>query len=72
MSTVRTCGAAEIHASHEVMKLVRGSPMLSYRVVQLRGIGMSWCDVKAAIEVEIGHQKPVGRNLKHRKSIIDR
>ena len=40
-------------ASHEVMGLVRGNSALSHLVLRLRDIGLSWREVRAAIEAEI-------------------
>jgi hypothetical protein len=45
-------GAAETKASHEVMVLVRGIPALSHLVIRLRESGLSWRDVKTAIDAE--------------------
>jgi hypothetical protein len=45
-------GAAETEASHEVMELVRGIPALSLLVIRLRESGLSWRDVKTAIDAE--------------------
>jgi hypothetical protein len=45
-------GAAETKASHEVMVLVSGSPALSLLVIRLRESGLSWRDVKTAIDAE--------------------
>jgi hypothetical protein len=45
--------AEEIKASHEVMELVRGNSVLSYLVPQLRESGLSWREVRAAIQAEI-------------------
>jgi hypothetical protein len=42
--------------SHEVMGLVRGSSVLSHRVLRLRESGLSWPQVKAAIEAEINRR----------------
>jgi len=42
--------AAEIEASHEVMDLVRGNHALSNLVLRLRDQGLSWRDVKTAID----------------------
>jgi hypothetical protein len=47
-------GPAEaIKASHEVMDLVRGNSVLSHLVLRLRDSGLSWREVRAAIETEI-------------------
>jgi hypothetical protein len=40
-------------ARHEVMELVRGNSELSHLVLRLRDSGMSWLQVKAAIQAEI-------------------
>jgi hypothetical protein len=40
-------------ASHEVMGLVRGKPVLSHLVLRLRHSGLSWREVRAAIQAEI-------------------
>jgi len=40
-------------ASHEVMRLVRGNSELSHLVLRLRDSGLSWREVRAAIEAEI-------------------
>ena len=48
-------GAAETRAIHEVMELVRGNPALSSSVLRLRDNGLSWRDVKTAID-----PKPAG------------
>jgi hypothetical protein len=45
--------ADAIKASHEVMELVRGNSELSRLVLRLRESGLSWPQVKAAIEAEI-------------------
>ena len=50
-----TNGAAETGASHEVMELVRCNPALSSFVLRLRDNGLSWRDVKTAID-----PKPAG------------
>ena len=47
-------GSVETKASHEVMELVRANSALSYLAMRLRDTGMSWPDVKAGIEAEIG------------------
>ena len=47
-------GPAEaIKAGHEVMELVRGNSALSHLVLRLRGSGLSWREVRAAIQAEI-------------------
>ena len=43
-------------ASHEVMGLVRGNSELSHLVLRLRDSGLSWPQVKAAIEAEINRR----------------
>ena len=40
-------------ARHEVMELVRGNSALSRLVLRLRDSGLSWREVKAAIQAEI-------------------
>ena len=45
-------GAVEVRAIHEVMELVRVNSALSRMVMHLRDAGMSWHEVKAAIERE--------------------
>jgi hypothetical protein len=40
-------------ARQEVMELVRGNSELSHLVLRLRDSGMSWLQVKAAIQTEI-------------------
>ena len=47
-------GAAETEASHEVMQLVRGNHALNRLVLRLRDNGLSWRDVKTAIDTEKG------------------
>ena len=56
----RACegGAAETRAIHEVMELVRGNSELSHMVIRLRGTGMPWHEVKAAIDAEAKRQPP--------------
>ena len=51
-------GAAETRAIHEVMELVRGNSELSHMVIRLRGTGMPWHEVKAAIDAEAKRQAP--------------
>ena len=48
--------AEVIKASHEVMGLVRGNSALSHLVLQLRDSGLSWREVRAAIQAEIDRQ----------------
>ena len=43
-------------ASHEVMGLVRGNSALSHLVLRLRDSGLSWREVRAAIEAEINRR----------------
>ena len=43
-------------ASHEVMGLVRGNSVLSHLVLRLRDSGLSWREVKAAIQAEINRR----------------
>ena len=43
-------------ASHEVMGLVRGNSELSHLVLRLRDSGLSWREVKAAIQAEINRR----------------
>ena len=50
--------AEETHASHEVMELVRSDLDLSLLVIQLREVGKSWREVKAAIEATISRRAP--------------
>ena len=50
--------ADEMHASHEVMELVRSNSVLSLLVVRLREEGESWRGVKAAIEAETARRDP--------------
>jgi hypothetical protein len=45
--------AEVIKASHEVMGLVRGNFVLSHLVLRLRNSGLSWREVRAAIQAEI-------------------
>ena len=45
-----------IKAGHEVMELVRGNSVLSHLVLRLRESGLSWPQVKAAIEAEINRR----------------
>jgi hypothetical protein len=45
--------AEAIKVGHEVMELVRGNSVLSHLVLQLRGSGLSWREVRAAIQAEI-------------------
>jgi hypothetical protein len=45
--------AEVIKASHEVMGLVRGNSALSHLVLRLRDSGLSWREVRAAIQTEI-------------------
>ena len=52
--------ADEMHASHEVMELVRSNSVLSLMVVQMREAGLSWRGVKTAIEAEIARRDPPG------------
>ena len=58
----------EMHASHEVMELVRGNSVLSVMVMQMREAGLSWRNVKTAIEAEMVMQMreagPSWRNVK--------
>ena len=46
-------GAVEAQVIHEVMELVRVSSDLSRMVMQLRDTGVSWLEVKVAIEAEM-------------------
>jgi hypothetical protein len=48
--------AEETKARHEVMELVRGNSALSHLVLRLRESGLSWPQVKAAIEAEINRR----------------
>ena len=48
--------AEAIKAGHEVMELVRGNSVLSHLVLRLRESGLSWPQVKAAIEAEINRR----------------
>ena len=43
-------------ARHEVMELVRGNSALSRLVLRLRESGLSWPQVKAAIQAEINRR----------------
>jgi hypothetical protein len=43
-------------ARHEVMELVRGNSALSRLVLRLRDSGLSWREVKAAIQAEINRR----------------
>jgi hypothetical protein len=45
--------AEAIKASHEAMELVRGNSALSHLVLRLRDSGLSWREVRAAIDAEI-------------------
>jgi hypothetical protein len=45
-----------IKASHEVMELVRGNSELSHLALRLRENGLSWREVKAAIQAEINRR----------------
>jgi hypothetical protein len=40
-------------ARHEVMELVRGNSVLSHLVLRLRDSGLSWREVRAAIQTEV-------------------
>ena len=40
-------------ARHEVMELVRGNSALSHLVLRLRESGLTWREVRAAIQAEI-------------------
>ena len=52
--TIKAGDPAEtIKAGHEVMELVRGNSALSHLVLRLRGSGLSWREVRAAIQAEI-------------------
>ena len=53
--------ADEMHASHEVMELVRSNSVLSLMVVQMREAGLSWRRLKTAIEAEIARRAPQAR-----------
>ena len=48
----------EMHASHEVMELVRSNSVLSLMVVQMREAGLSWRGMKSVIEAEIARRDP--------------
>jgi hypothetical protein len=48
--------AETIKAGHEVMELVRGNSELSRLVLRLRESGLSWPQVKAAIQAEINRR----------------
>ena len=43
-------------ARHEVMELVRGNSALSRLVLRLRDSGLSWREVKAAIQTEVNRR----------------
>ena len=45
--------AEAIKAGHEVMELVRGNSVLSHLVLRLRDSGLSWREVRAAIQTEV-------------------
>jgi diguanylate cyclase (GGDEF)-like protein/PAS domain S-box-containing protein len=51
-------GAAEATIIHQVMELARTHSELSRMVMQLRDAGMSWREVKAAIEAEMKRGSP--------------
>jgi hypothetical protein len=43
-------------AGHEVMGLVRGNSALSHLVLRLRDSGLSWREVRVAVQAEIDRQ----------------
>jgi hypothetical protein len=48
--------AEAIKASHEVLELVRGNSELSHLALRLRENGLSWSEVKAALQAEINRR----------------